>query len=247
MVPMTQLLLPLETSPRYTLENLVVHEGISEAVESIRTLFESGQLLFPPIFLHGTAGTGKTHILHALREYLGQADRGHCWAVHFIAPSSTTHPFKDLERLVRTMISEKLEPCAVLVDDVHLIGESDAADLWNLSNQLTRFGYPLIMTSRVPPEEIFPNNAHMKSRIIAGLVFALKPPEDAARIMILDKMARDRNVRIAPDVTHYLITHKSRSISELAGIVQELDRASLELKRRITVPLVKLLEKEGTI
>jgi len=82
---------------------------------------------------------------------------------------------------------------------------------------------------------------------MAGLVFGLKSPEDRARIMILDKMARDRNIRIAPDVTHYLVTHKSRSIGELAAIIEALDMASLQSKRRITVPLVKILEKDGMI
>jgi chromosomal replication initiation ATPase DnaA len=65
--------------------------------------------------------------------------------------------------------------------------------------------------------------------------------------MILDKMARDINVRIAPDVTHYLVTHKSRNVSELARILEALDTVSLQLKRRITLPIVKLLEKEGRI
>ena len=48
-------------------------------------------------------------------------------------------------------------------------------------------------------------------------------------------------------VIHYLITRKSRNIKELGGILDILDHASLELKRRITVPLIKMLEKEGTI
>jgi len=244
---MTQLLLPLETPPHCSFENLVVHEGIRQAVESLRPLCESGKVSFPSVLLHGVAGAGKTHLLHALRRSLGQPGRSPFITVHFITPSANTNSFDDLEPLVGTMVSETLEPCAVLVDDVHKMGNKDAAHLWSLSNQLTRFGYPLIMTSRVPPEEIFPENAHLKSRLIAGLVFGLKSPEDSARIMILDKMARDRNIRIAPDVTHYLVTHKSRSIGELAGIIEALDVASLQLKRRITVPLVKLLEKEGII
>jgi DnaA regulatory inactivator Hda len=244
---MTQLLLPLKTPPRYTLETLVIHDGIRMAMESLLPLFEAGKFPLPSTFVHGSAGTGKTHILHALQERLSQPGRATPMAAHFVGPSRDTERFEGLELLVQAMASETAEPCAVLVDDVHRMEEEDAVDLWNLANQLTRFGYPLIMSSRLPPEEIFPDNPHLKSRITAGLVFALEPPEDHVRMMILDKMARDRNIRISPDVTHYLVTHKPRNVSELERIVEELDMASLELKRRITVPLVKLLEKEGAI
>lgn len=239
---MSQLLLPLTTPTRYTLETLVIHDGIRAALESLLPLLESGKFPLPSTFIHGPAGTGKTHILHVLQESLAHPDRAVPVTVHFVGPV-----FDGLEHLVQIMASETVEPTAVLVDDIHLMTERDAADLWNLSNQLTRFGYPLIMSSRQSPDEIFPHNPHLESRVTAGLVFALEPPEDNIRMMILDKMARDRNVRISPDVTHYLVTHKPRGISELERIVGELDKASLELKRRITVPLVKLLEKEGTL
>jgi DnaA regulatory inactivator Hda len=244
---MTQLLLPLETPPRYTLDTLIIHDGIRAAMESLLPLMEAARFPMPSTFIHGPAGTGKTHILHALQETLSQPGNAKAMAVHFIGEPGGADRFADLEVLVRTMASETVEPSAVLVDDIHLMGEDEAANLWNLSNQLTRFGYPIVMSSTKTPEEIFSHNPHLQSRIKAGLVFALEPPEDNIRMMILDKMARDRNVRITPDVTHYLVTHKSRSVGELELIVEQLDRASLELKRRITVPLVKLLEKEGTI
>jgi chromosomal replication initiation ATPase DnaA len=54
-------------------------------------------------------------------------------------------------------------------------------------------------------------------------------------------------VRISPDVTHYLVTRKSRNVNDLATILDILDRSSLELQRRITLPLIKLLEKQGSL
>jgi chromosomal replication initiation ATPase DnaA len=79
------------------------------------------------------------------------------------------------------------------------------------------------------------------------LVLELTPPEDPVRMLILDKMARDKNVRIPREVAGYLVTRKSRNIKELERIVDILDRKSLQLKRRITVPLIKLLEEDGLL
>ena len=135
----------------------------------------------------------------------------------------------------------------MIVDDAHLANEEDSAHLWSLSNKLTRSGAPLILAARTPPEEIFPANAHLRSRIVSGLILALEPPEDPIRMLIVDKMARDKNVRISREVCAYLVSRKSRNVKELERLLDILDRASLELKRRITIPLAKALEKDGLL
>ena len=73
----------------------------------------------------------------------------------------------------------------------------------------------------------------------------LDVPNDSVRLLIVDKMARDRNIRISEDVCRYLVTRKSRNVKELERLLDILDQTSLELQRRITIPLVKLLEHQG--
>ncbi len=247
MTLMTQLLLPLHTPPRFTFETLVVHEGIEEAVQTIKTVYERGVPPFPSLFLYGPPGTGKTHILHALASRLGKrfADEGS--KVEFLeAEEKTTAPSRLSELAARDQ-SGITGTCAVIADDVHLISGDDSAHLWSLSNKLTRSGAALILASRTPPDQTFGHDPHLQSRITSGLVFGLEPPDDPVRMLILDKMARDRNVRISRDVSYYLVTRKSRNVKELTRILDMLDTASLELKRRITLPLVKLLEKDRLI
>ncbi|MBI4962922.1 MAG: hypothetical protein HY913_06590 [Desulfomonile tiedjei] len=247
MADMTQLLLPFATPPRFTLDNLVIHEGIREALLTIRSVYESGELPRPFLFLHGAAGTGKTHMMNALASHLKERLDPEKCLVKLIVPVGSPASFPDLEELVTSVDGNDEEKCAVLVDDVHLMDDHNKHHLWNLSNQLVRSGAPLIMSSRLPPDEIFENDPHMKSRITAGLVLWLEPPEDSVRVLILDKMARDKHVRISPDVTHYLVTRKSRNVNDLSMILDILDRSSLELQRRITLPLIKLLEKQGAL
>jgi len=128
-----------------------------------------------------------------------------------------------------------------------MMASEEEPDLWNLSNKLTRSGAALIMASDKPPDVLFQDNDHLRSRILAGLVLGLTLPDDSARLLIMDKMAKDRNLRLSPEVTHYLVTRKARNVKELGVLLEKLDAASLLLKRRITLPLVKVLEKEGTL
>lgn len=244
---MTQLVLPLSTPPKFTFQNLVVHDGIEEALLTIQSVYGASHRPLPSLFLYGTPGTGKTHILRALTDLLGDHAGTSGGLVRFIEPCGDPPEFPDLHRLITENAEETTNIFGVAIDDVHLIHGEDASHLWNLSNKLTRSGAPLIMGSRVPLERIFVGNSHLQSRIRSGLVFQLEPPEDAVRMMIMDKLARDRNVRISREVIHYLINRKSRNIKELDNIIDVLDKTSLERKRRITVPLIKLLEGEGAL
>ncbi|MEW6137909.1 MAG: DnaA/Hda family protein [Thermodesulfobacteriota bacterium] len=242
---MDQLVLSLSTPPRYSFESLVVHEGIQHAVMTIHSTYATPKRPLPSLFLHGLPGTGKTHLLNALAELLREVFREEGLRVEIVSVESLAADAAFDELLANPDGTADL--CGVVVDNIHEAQGQTAAHIWNLSNKLTRSGAALLMSSRKIPEETFPNDPHMTSRITSGLVLELQAPDDAVRVLIIDKMARDRSIRISRDVAHYLVTHKSRNISDLSKIIGILDHASLRLKRRITIPLIKSLEKDGEL
>jgi DnaA family protein len=240
MAGMIQLVFQLATPRRYTFDNLVVHEGLGNAVAAFQSVYIAGGRPFPTVFICGASGTGKTHLLNALVSLL----EPFC-GVELVSPVGDPPRFPDLDRLVSGHSDPEAEICGVALDDAHLLNREEQAHLWNISNKLTRSGGPLIIAAQTTPDDTFAGDPHLKSRITAGLVFSLEPPEDNVRVLILDKIARDRNIRLGREVCNYLVTRKPRNVKELERIVETLDRASLQFKRRITIPLVKLLEKDG--
>lgn len=202
---------------------------------------------FPPVFLYGPPGTGKSHVLRAVSALIETGCAPERRRVELIRAQGDPPRFPDLSRLVSEDDTCERDLCGVALDDAHELNAEEQLHLWNLSNKLTRTGSPLIVAARTAPDEAFVEDPHLQSRITAGLVFRLEPPEDNVRVVILDKIARDRNIRLARDVGNYLVTRKSRNVKELENILEILDSTSLQLKRRITIPLVKSLEKEGII
>ncbi len=229
-----------------TIDTLVLHQGISAAISAIQNVYGNGARPFPSLFLFGPPGTGKTHIITALTQLLAGRFPGHS-TVKVVTLAGFPRRATALKDLALKTDEELAAMSCVAIDDVHLIQSEDQAPLWNLFNKVTRTGAPLLMAARLSGEEVFSENPHLSSRINSGLVCALDPPQDQDRLLILDKMARDRSIRIPHEVSNYLVTRKARNIKELARALEVLDLASLELKRRITLPLIKMLEADGKI
>ncbi|MGB9617571.1 MAG: HdaA/DnaA family protein [Desulfomonilaceae bacterium] len=243
---MEQLILPFPVNPLFRFDNLVLHEGNELAVSTITSVFGTTDKILPHLFLYGPSGTGKTHVLKALAEMLRAR-----MAVTFISAHDLKanepgegETSRDLET---TMGAESLGQSALVIDDVHLIAAAHASALWIASNKLTTAGLPLILSSLMSPQELFEDNLHLRSRVTSGLVLRLDSPSDSARMLVLDKMARDRNIRLPPEVGRYLVNHKSRGLHDLAAMLERLDVHALTRSRRITLPFIRDLEKEGLL
>jgi len=244
---MNQLALPFDTPPRMTFDTLVLHEGIQAAVAMVRNVYGNRESPLPSLFLYGPEGTGKTHIITAVAALL----KNRSFSIHIVmemaVPGAFPHNRSTLKDLMLEIDEELSKMCCIVFDDIDVIQNQDQTDLWNLFNKMDRIGAPILLAAHAPAEEIFPHNAHLRSRINSGLVFHLDPPQDQDRILILDKMAKDRSIRIPQEISNYLVTRKTRNIKELAAVLEILDQTSLELKRRVTLPLIKMLEADGKI
>ncbi len=243
---MDQLLLPFPAKPLFRFDNLVLHDGNELAVSTITSVYGKKDKVLPHLFLYGPSGTGKTHVLKALAEMLGAR-----MPVMFIS----AHDLKGIEPkeganswdVERTTAGEELGRAALVIDDVHVIAVKYASTLWIASNKLTTAGLPLILSSLMSPQELFQDNLHLRSRVTSGLVLRLDPPNDSVRFLVLDKMARDRNMRLPPEVGRYLVNHKSRGLHDLADMLERLDVQALTKGRRITLPFLRELEQHGLL
>jgi DnaA family protein len=79
----------------------------------------------------------------------------------------------------------------------------------------------------------------LKSRLAWGLVYQVRPLSDADRARYLVSEAERRGMHLAGDVADYLLARVRRDLASLGSILDALDRASLEQKRHLTLPLVR--------
>jgi len=125
-----------------------------------------------------------------------------------------------------------------VADDVETLGEEPQIALFNRINEARQSGGAVLAAGNAPPAQL-PLREDLKSRLAWGLVYQVKSLSDAERAVFLRTEAERRGLRVADEVIGYLLTHVRRDLPSLLAILDQLDRASLERQRPITLPLVR--------
>jgi len=178
------------------------------------------------IFLYGGEGSGKTHLLNALchdtRDRQGRA--------FYLA----------LKRLPKDAIAslqglEKLD--LVCVDDLHVIAGDDAWEeaLFHCFNRIKKANGRLLVSSQKRLSALELGLPDLASRLAWGLRLPLLPLEDNDKLAVINTLGYS----LPEDVQHYLLKHHDRSMAALIQTVENLQRAAVTNKRRITIPLAR--------
>lgn len=198
------------------------------AVDRLRNCISAAEV--PALILCGDHGVGKTHLLNAA--CLDLELRGHdslCLSLAEAAKLSA----QALEGLERFDL--------VALDDLdELPPELDWEEaLLHLFNRLQDDARQLIIAAREPPARrrwILPD---LGSRLQALPVVQLLPPRDEDRLALLQARAARRGLELTPEVASFILRRAPRGTGSLLAILDNLDDASLQSRRRLTIPFVK--------
>ena len=98
----------------------------------------------------------------------------------------------------------------------------------------------VLAAGNAPPAQL-PLREDLKSRLAWGLVYQVKPLSDAEKALTLHAEAQRRGLKLSDEVVWYLLTHVQRDLRTLTALLEHIDRASLEQRRAVTLPLVREL------
>lgn len=141
--------------------------------------------------------------------------------------------------------SHLLRACAGLnpADDVEKLDEASQIGLFNRINEARQSGGTILAAGNAPPAQL-PLREDLKSRLAWGLVYQVKLLSDEERSTYLRGEAARRGMQMPDEVIAYLLTRMRRDLRSLNAILDRIDQVSLELKRPITLPLVREAVKE---
>lgn len=229
-----QAALALQFDPSPTFANFII-EANAEAMGALHSLIAEPIAAF--LSLWGPEGSGKSHLLQALCTQARAQGRSTAWL--------------PLDELVLTQPPASVQGLGTLglltLDGLEAVqGRPEWQEaLYALYNEVRQFGGILVSASRQNPEHLQLSLADLHSRLNWGPKYRLTPLSDAAKAKALQQRAQERGLELPDESLHFLQNRYSRNLGDLMRLLERLDQASLEQRRRLTLPFVRqwLLEQ----
>jgi chromosomal replication initiator protein len=218
-------------NPRYTFDQFVICDGNRLAHAAALSTAEMPAQAYNPLFLHGRPGLGKTHLLHAIGNYVQAYGGG--MTVRYATAEEFTSGFVTAARSGETgaFRNRFRDVDVLLVDDVQFLAEKlrTEEEFFHTFNALYDAGKQLVVTSDRRPRDIEALAARLRERFEHGLIAELEPPSFDARMAILRKRARlDGLDGVADGTLAEISRHVTASVRQLEGaLIRVVAYASL--------------------
>ncbi len=205
--------------PRYTFDTFVIASSNRFAHAAAQSVAESPARSYNPLFIYGDAGLGKTHLLHAIGNYVLENFGGR--HVRYVTTETYMNEFVDAIRTnATTAFKRRYRECDVLlIDDVQFMErkESLQEEFFHTFNSLYAASKQIVLTSDRPPKSIATLEDRLRSRFLSGLITEVQPPELETRLAILQTKAEHEQVAVPHEVLEFIATHVKDNIRELEG------------------------------
>ncbi|MBI2922731.1 MAG: chromosomal replication initiator protein DnaA [Planctomycetes bacterium] len=229
-------------NPGYTFDNFVV--GISNRLAHAAALSVAQQpgAAYNPLFLYGSVGLGKTHLLqaicHAIREkhprlqiqYLSCEE----FVNDYIASVQNMNQLEAFRGRMRTVD-------VLLIDDIHFLAgkEGSQEEFFHTFNTLHNASKQIILCSDAPPKDIPTLEERLLTRFSWGMVARIDTPTFETRVAILKRKAEARGTPFPEDVYFFIAQNIESNIRELEGAVVKTAAYASLLNRAIDLDLAR--------
>jgi DnaA-homolog protein len=224
---MTQLTLPMGLKDGATFDNF--YAGRNEEIVSLlkKSVLGQGENM---IYLIGSGGQGCSHLL--------QACCHHAYSHHI---RSVFLSFAEMDVLSPDLLTDLESITLICLDDLHFIAGKRQWEesLFHLYNRVQETGSRILIGAKYLPKAIHLQLADLTSRLSCGVIYKLQALTDKEKLSALIMRANLRGIHLSFEVGKYILTHLPRQMGELFFALDVLDKASLTLKRRLTIPFVK--------
>lgn len=228
-------------NPRYTFDRFVIGSGNRFAHAAARAVANSPARAYNPLFLYGTTGLGKTHLMHAIGHEILQNDP-EANVVVISSEDFTNQLIESIARKSTQRFRNKYRKVDVLlIDDIHFIAGKEATqeEFFHTFNALFDMHKQIVLSSDRGPKEIQGLEERLVSRFEWGLVTDVQVPDLETRMAILKNKALEENVSLPSDVIRYIATFVTSNIRELEGALITVLAYSKLQERPVTMATVE--------
>ncbi len=223
----------VQLDPRFTFDTFVAASSNRLAHAAAQSVAEIPGRSYNPLFIYGASGLGKTHLLHAIGNYVQENYSQH--RILYVTTETFLNDFVDALRMSATIaFKRRYRECDVLlIDDIQFMetrGETFHEEIFHTYNALHGEGKQIVLTSDRSPRDLAGLQERFRSRLLQGLVTEIDQPDLETRIAILRSKAELEGIDLPDDVAEWIAHRVRDNIRELEGSITML-RAFANLRQ----------------
>jgi chromosomal replication initiator protein len=234
-------------NPKYTFDLFVIGSSNRFAHAAALAVAEAPAQAYNPLFIYGGTGLGKTHLMQAIAQYVGEHSGD--LSVKYVTSETFMNDF------INSLRDKRIEGFKhryrtydlLLVDDVQFFEHKERIqeEFFHTFNSLYEAGSQIVMSSDRPPRDIATLEERLRSRFEWGLITDIQPPDLETRIAILRKKVKTDGINVSdPQVLSFIASRISTNIRELEGALTRVVAFSSLTGRSLSVDLAEDVLKD---
>jgi chromosomal replication initiator protein len=234
--------------PRYTFDKFVTGASNRFAHAAAQAVAEKPGGSYNPLFIHGGAGLGKTHLLQAIVQYLHSNYPKH--RALYVSSEVFLNDFIQAIRNNDQVDFKKRyrEIDVLLLDDIQFMENKEGLqeEFFHTFNSLHGAGRQIVLSSDRPPKSIATLEDRLRSRFEWGLICDILPPDVETRVAILRKKVEYHAEDVPGEILEFIATNIQDNIRELEGALTRVcayaslthQALTIELARKVLADIV---------
>ena len=218
--------------PRYTFDNFIVGQSNKFAKATALAVAEKPGFMYNPLFIYGKSGLGKTHLMHAIGNYIVKNNRK---KVLYVTSERFVDDFLNIYRKNKTdnnfemveAFKKKYRDIDVLmIDDIQYleIANKTQQEFFNTFNELHCNNKQIIISSDRSPDDLNKLEERLRTRFNWGLTIDILPPDFQLKLDIIDKKIEANEIcnKLSLDVKEYIASNCNSDIRKLEGAITRI-------------------------
>ena len=208
-------------NPKYTFDSFIVGGSNQFAAAAAKAVATEPSTNINPLFIYGGSGLGKTHLLHAIGNYL-QEHKPKLNVVYVTTDKFVTDFTSSLQKHTTEKFRKTYSKADVLIiDDIQAIIKKvqTQEQFFNIFNDLYQKGKQIIITCDKQPKELNPLEERLRSRLEWGMLADIGVPDVETRIAILNKKAQMERYNVSKEVIEYIADIATTNVREMEGFL----------------------------
>ena len=233
-------------NPRNTFENFVVGPNNQLAHAAALAVSQAPAQAYNPLFIHGSTGLGKTHLMHAIGHSILQ--RNPEAKIAYLSTEKFTNEYiHAIQENALTKFRQRYRNVDVLlIDDIQFLSgkERIQEEFFHTFNDLFESQKQIVLSSDRPVTEIATLEARLVSRFQWGLSADIQSPDFETRVAILRTKAATLKIDLPMPVIEFMAQHISKNIRRLEGALIKISSYAALTGKPLDLPTAEHLLKD---